>query len=63
MGKKRLSAAVYQMPRPMSTMPMASHPRTPTEIIVSRVIWTPKNLNAPVGKKWAGHIAAWEADS
>jgi hypothetical protein len=28
----------YQMPRPMSTMPMASHPNTPTEIIVSSVM-------------------------
>lgn len=26
------------MPRPMSTMPMASHPKTPAEIIVSSVI-------------------------
>ena len=28
----------YQMPRPMSTMPIASHPTTPTEIMVSSVI-------------------------
>ncbi len=31
-------AANYQMPRPMSTMPMASHPSTPTEMIVSSVM-------------------------
>ncbi len=28
----------YQMPNPMSTMPMASHPSRPTEIIVSSVM-------------------------
>jgi hypothetical protein len=28
----------YQMPRPMSTMPTAIHPNTPTEIMVSSVM-------------------------
>lgn len=28
----------YQIPSPMSTMPMASHPSTPTEMIVSSVM-------------------------
>lgn len=28
----------YQMPSPISTMPMASHPNTPTEMIVSSVM-------------------------
>ncbi len=28
----------YQMPKPMSTMPIANHPTTPTEIIVSSVM-------------------------
>jgi hypothetical protein len=31
-------AACYQMPSPMSTMPMKSHPSTPTEMIVSSVM-------------------------
>lgn len=31
----------YQMPRPMSTMPIANHPTTPTEMIVSSVIPDP----------------------
>jgi hypothetical protein len=28
----------YQMPKPMSTIPIANHPSTPTEMIVSSVI-------------------------
>ena len=28
----------YQMPRPMSIMPIANHPTTPTEMMVSRVM-------------------------
>jgi len=28
----------YQIPRPISTMPIANHPTTPAEMIVSRVI-------------------------
>ena len=28
----------YQIPKPISTMPMVSHPSTPTEMIVSSVM-------------------------
>jgi hypothetical protein len=28
----------YQMPRPMSTMPIVNHPTNPTEMIASRVM-------------------------
>ena len=39
-GSNRLACcrSVYQIPSPMSTMPTAIHPNTPTEIMVSSVI-------------------------
>ena len=33
-----LTVSIYQMPNPMSVMPIASHPNTPIAMIVSSVI-------------------------
>jgi hypothetical protein len=47
----------YHMPRPMSTMPITSHPITPTEMTVSSVIRESDGLGFGVELESADFIA------
>lgn len=38
--------SIYQIPKPMSTMPIANHPTTPAEMIVSSVMRGPDELGS-----------------
>jgi hypothetical protein len=52
-----LAVKNYQMPRPMSTIPIANHPTTPTEMIVSSVMPEPDDFSLGFESDSTGFIA------
>jgi hypothetical protein len=50
----------YQMPKPMSTIPIANHPSTPTEMIASSVMRELEGLGFGFESESAGFMTSGE---